>query len=174
MSWVEVIIAGAVAMSAPVHVSQVPPAAHLNDRLLASHNAERARLGVKPLAWSDDLAAKARKWAEHLAATNTFEHAVISKAEGDQGENLWMGTRDSYEAEEMVQAWIDERTMFKSGKFPANSTTGNWTDVGHYTQLIWQGTSRLGCAVATNRNDDYLVCRYDPPGNWVGQNPLGR
>jgi Cysteine-rich secretory protein family len=143
-------------------------------RLLAAHNSERVRLGLKPLKWSPVLAENARKWANHLANTGTFEHAVPAKGEADQGENLWMGTRASYDPEEMVQAWIDERTLYKSGKFPAVSTTGDWRDVGHYTQLIWHSTSQIGCAISANQSDEILVCRYDPPGNWEGQHPFGR
>ena len=56
-----------------------------------------------------------------------------------------------------------------TGIFPAVSTSGNWTDVGHYTQMIWKGTSRLGCAVHKGRHWDFLICRYSPPGNVVGQ-----
>jgi uncharacterized protein YkwD len=175
LSWIEIIIACSAALGAPVSPSPLSPhAASRDERLLAAHNVERVRVGAKPLTWSPILAENAQKWANHLAGTATFEHAVISKAEGDQGENLWMGTRQSYEVEEMVQAWIDERKLYKPGKFPANSTSGNWTDVGHYTQLIWHDTRKVGCAIAANQNDEFLVCRYDPPGNWQGQNPLER
>ncbi|WP_197707084.1 CAP domain-containing protein [Calothrix sp. NIES-3974] len=28
-------------------------------------------------------------------------------------------------------------------------STGNWVDVGHYTQIIWRNTTEVGCAIAT-------------------------
>jgi hypothetical protein len=40
--------------------------------------------------------------------------------------------------------------------------------VAHYTQIVWPTTQRVGCATASNRSSDYLVCRYLPTGNLVG------
>jgi Cysteine-rich secretory protein family len=151
----------------PVLTVEMPS---FDDRVLTAHNQERARLGLKPLVWSNRLASKALNWAKHQAETDTFEH----DADTEDGENLWMGTKGFYRPEEMVGAWTSERALFKLGLFPKNSKTGNWMDVGHYTQLIWFNTTAVGCARVANRTDDYLVCRYDPPGNWMGQNPLGR
>ncbi len=142
------------------------PAPDLAARLLASHNAERARLGVPPLHWSPQLVADAQLWAKHLAQTNRFEHAPDAPKGHEQGENLWMGTTHAYTPEEMVDAWVEERVNFINGIFPNVSRTGNWHDVGHYTQLIWANTTDVGCALASNANDDYLVCRYSAPGNW--------
>jgi hypothetical protein len=48
------------------------------------------------------------------------------------------------------------------------SRTGDWSQVAHYTQIVWPATQRVGCATASNRSNDYLVCRYLPAGNVVG------
>ncbi len=48
--------------------------ADLANSILAIHNSERSAVGVPPLVWSDDLAASAKTWAEHLATTGKFEH----------------------------------------------------------------------------------------------------
>ncbi|MDB5672173.1 MAG: Fis family transcriptional regulator, partial [Alphaproteobacteria bacterium] len=48
------------------------------------------------------------------------------------------------------------------------SSSGHWSDVAHYTQMIWRDTDRIGCALYSTRQWDYLVCRYAPPGNVVG------
>jgi hypothetical protein len=42
--------------------------------LQAMFDAIRARVGVPPLVWSDQLAAVAQEWANHLIATNAFSH----------------------------------------------------------------------------------------------------
>jgi len=45
---------------------------------------------------------------------------------------------------------------------------GRWDQVGHYSQMIWPGTDRVGCAVRSSARSDYLVCRYSPAGNVFG------
>jgi uncharacterized protein YkwD len=137
--------------------------------MLDRQNAARAEVGVAPLVWSDDLAASASAYAQELARTGRFAHAVQPLGAGRQGENLWMGTHLAYSYDEMVGGWLAERRDFVNGAAPDFSRTGRWQDVGHYAQVVWQGSTAVGCAVASNRTNDYLVCRYSPPGNVVGQ-----
>jgi hypothetical protein len=99
--------------------------------------------------------------------TNVFQHSE-RKARAGTGENLWMGTRGAYSVETMVGNWASERRLFVPGTFPNNSRSGNWEDIGHYTQMIWPTTTRVGCALASNASTDYLVCRYSPAGNVDG------
>ena len=136
------------------------------DAILDTHNRERARLGEAPLTWSDGLARGAADWARHLAKLGKLEHSS-----GPEGENLWMGTAGSYTTAEMVAGWLDEKKDFLPGRFPDVSRSGNWHDVGHYTQIVWRGTRTIGCAKTTGGGWDVLVCRYDPPGNWIGEAP---
>jgi Cysteine-rich secretory protein family len=139
-----------------------PPS--FDQRLLDSHNVERARSHAQPLIWDEKLAQSARTWAEELARTNMFEHDHQNR----EGENLWMGTASAYQPEEMVGSWSEERAIFKSGRFPDVTLTKDWADVGHYTQMIWKTTTHVGCARAKGGEMDVLVCRYSPPGNWIG------
>ena len=132
---------------------------------LDTHNMARARYGRTALIWDDALERDARTWAQHLARTQQFEHADVQ----GQGENLWMGTRAAFPLHSMVQSWVDEEVYLKSGTFPNVSTTGNWADVGHATQLLWPTTTHVGCAKASSAGHDYMVCRYSPPGNWRGE-----
>jgi hypothetical protein len=152
---------GAVAASAQVP-NQMPA------RILAAHNAVRAQFGVAPLAWDPMLANAAASYAMQLALTNTFQHSDRHARPGT-GENLWMGTRGYYSYEAMVGGWSSERRYFMPGVFPAVSRSGNWEDVGHYTQMVWPTTTRVGCAVASNAASDFLVCRYSPAGNIDGR-----
>ena len=80
-----------------------------------------------------------------------------------------MGTAGAYSTESMVGSWASEKTMFRRGIFPNVSTTGNWLDVSHYTQMIWRTTTAVGCAVHRARGMDYLICRYSPRGNQDGR-----
>jgi hypothetical protein len=137
-------------------------------RLLAMHNLERARVHAPPLQWDPQLAAAAASYGPALARLGRLQHSPRDNRPG-QRENLWMGTRGRYSPEQMVASWIDERREFRPGVFPNVSTTGNWYDVSHYTQLIWKSTTRVGCAIHPGPQFDYLICRYSPPGNIDGR-----
>ena len=142
--------------------------AGVEERLLARHNDERATRGLPPLVWDQALVRTARGWADHLAATGAFYHAP-ERPRAPEGENLWAGTRGRFSPEAMVDAWVREKRYYKPGIFPDNSTTGRVADVGHYTQLMWRATRRVGCAVATGAREDVLVCRYAEAGNYRGE-----
>ncbi|WP_082836022.1 CAP family protein [Croceicoccus bisphenolivorans] len=138
------------------------------ERLLEAHNSERRRMGVPELRWSPKLAAQAQAYARKLSKGNSLVHA--SNAErGGAGENLWAGRAGFYTAEEMIEGMIDEKRHFTKGDFPKVSRTGQWRDVGHYTQLIWRDTTEMGCAVVPGGGNDWLVCRYWPAGNIYGK-----
>jgi len=148
-------------------------AATVQERLLASHNAERFAAGIPSLQWDDQLAASAAQWGTHLAALNDLEHSPSDPNDPDpEGENLFLGTRGYYAPEQMVGMWIDEKKDFKPGVFPANSRTGRFKDIGHYTQLMWRSTDRVGCAITRNQDYDFLVCRYLEGGNVIGERPF--
>jgi hypothetical protein len=47
---------------------------------------------------------------------------------------------------------------------------------GHYTQIVWDGTTDIGCgyAIGDVNGTGYgilIVCRYGPSGNYRGQTP---
>ena len=158
----------ALALSSPLLIGANDLASAFDVRVLAVHNQERASMGLVPLRWNPALAGSAQAWANHLAATGSFRHAPESE-DNPQGENLWAGTKGYFPLEARVTAWVREKRYFKRGIFPANSTTGNVEDVGHYTQLIWRDTHEVGCAQATGAREDVLVCRYSSPGNYIGE-----
>ncbi|MES2059385.1 MAG: CAP domain-containing protein [Pseudomonadota bacterium] len=143
----------------------------LRKAMLAGHNDARARTGAAPLAWNATLAADARGYAQDMARSRRFEHSHEPRGASAQGENLWTGTRGAYRYDEMIGHWVEEQRFYRRAPTPYFSTSGKWQDVAHYTQIIWGRTTEFGCATASNDQDDYLVCRYTPPGNVVGQLP---
>ena len=145
--------------------------ADFNQRVLAAHNAERAAIGVGPLAWNAELAADARAWADELARTGRFEHSPDEVGAEPQGENLWAGTPRAFSPEKMVGLWVSEKKDYHPGVFPNNSRSGDVENVGHYTQLIWRNSGQVGCATAVGRNEEFLVCRYSRAGNVYGERP---
>lgn len=140
-------------------------------RILSAHNSERARAGVTPLVWDNTLGNAAAVYAAQMAMTGRFAHSDRSLRRGT-GENLWMGTHGAFSVEAMVGGWASEKRFFRPGVFPNVSRSGDWEDVGHYTQMIWPTTQRVGCALASTPRVDYLVCRYAGVGNIDGR-PVG-
>jgi len=136
------------------------------EEILQAHNTYRAAVHVPPLTWSATLARHAQEWANHLASLgNVLQH---SQTEGE-GENVWAGTAGAFTSTQMVEAWGEEQQYFVPGIFPEVSKTGNWADVGHYTQMVWRTTTEVGGAIARGGGNDVLVCRYSPQGNIIGQ-----
>uniref|UniRef100_A0A452QBY5 ShKT domain-containing protein n=1 Tax=Ursus americanus TaxID=9643 RepID=A0A452QBY5_URSAM len=84
------------------------------------------------------------------------------------GENLYMS---SYPApwSEAIQNWYEERHNFVYGVGPKSSDAV----VGHYTQLVWYSSYRVGCGIAYCPNQEslkyYYVCQYCPAGNNVSK-----
>lgn len=142
---------------------------HLAARMLHIHNAERERLDLPKLKWNIHLEEEARNWAHELSRRGRLDHADKATRNGT-GENLWMGTAGNWPVETMVGMFLEERKHYLPGAFPNVSRTGNWKDVGHYTQVIWRDTQEVGCALVTARGNDVLVCRYWPAGNVWGAN----
>ena len=158
----------ALVLPAPAAAAAANVASQFPARILAAHNAARAQAGVQPLAWDPALGNAAASYAMQLALTNSFQHSD-RRARPGTGENLWMGTRGAFSYDAMVGRWAAERSDFVPGVFPAVSRSGNWEKVGHYTQMVWPTTTRVGCAVASNAANDFLVCRYSPAGNIDGR-----
>jgi pathogenesis-related protein 1 len=129
--------------------------------MLAAHNAVRATQAIRPLIWSDKLAARAQDWADTLLARDEFMH----RPKSPYGENLFAIEGESASPEEVVGAWASEARDY-------DYATNRCRKVcGHYTQLVWAGTKAVGCGVARNSRREVWVCNYDPPGNYVGKRP---
>lgn len=161
--------------------------------MVDAHNRVRAEVGVGPLAWSDSLAAFAQEWANELAASNgcQMQHRPPDGRFAQRyGENLyWAGPRitttttttagvvSRRETREMVSvspenvalAWASEKPDYSY----ADNDCAPERMCGHYTQMVWNDTRRVGCAMARCADDGQIwVCNYDPPGNWVGRRPF--
>ncbi len=169
--WIRLLAGFVLVLSIPMASVAQPPAltddVSFSRQILEAHNKYRSAVGVPPLVWSDELARAAQVWANTLSLDAQFAHDPSVR---NQGENLWMGTAGAFTPTQMVDGWGQERRHFKFGTFPDVSTTANWFDVGHYTQMVWKNTTSVGCAGSTGSDGYYrLVCRYSPAGNIMGQ-----
>lgn len=129
--------------------------------VLAEHNKARREVGVPNLRWSTQLENIAYNYAQELASSCSFQHS-----NNGYGENLFYGTKGYYTAVDGVKAWWDEKK-----DYDYENNTGNGKVVGHYTQLVWRKTTEVGCGVAIGCGNLYLVCNYNPAGNFNGEWP---
>ncbi|KAF2655817.1 PR-1-like protein [Lophiostoma macrostomum CBS 122681] len=125
---------------------------------LDAHNAARAEVGTKDLVWDASLAADALAYAQTLASTGTFEHSGV---EG-QGENLYMQSNTDNPLLNAVNAFVSEKSEYDGGVI----TESNYS---HYTQVVWKDTTNVGMASAKGSGGTYVVARYSPPGNYLGE-----
>lgn len=144
---------------------------------LDAQNAVRRNASPTPspplpaLTWSTSAADVAQAWANGC----TYQH---NAGRGDRGENIAASApQGTWGAADAVAAWASEAKDYDL----ASNTCASGKECGHYTQLVWRDTVRVGCAHracstgspfgAQNPNWDFWVCDYEPPGNWVGQRP---
>jgi hypothetical protein len=165
---IAITIAALAATPAHAAVATSPGLDGINHRILSLHNAARADVGAPPLQWDPALAVAAASYGPALSRLGRLVHSPRTGRE-NQRENLWMGQQGRFGPEEMVGAWTAEKSHFSPGQFPNVSRTGKWSDVAHYTQMIWKTTTHVGCAIYRDGGWDYLICRYSPPGNRDGK-----
>lgn len=123
--------------------------------LLDAHNAYRDQHCAPPMTWSKAAAASAQEWANQCNFSHPGGHGY--------GENLAWGT--SMSPARAAQMWYDE-----VGAYDWNNP-GFSQATGHFTQVVWQSTTQIGCGMAQCGNRTFIVCRYAPPGNYEGQFP---
>jgi len=145
-----------------ISVSQNPLRPAWSQEMLSAHNQWRQRTGIPPLAWSDDLAKYAQSWANHLASDN-FQ--LYHRPNNPYGENLTWAAHQQLSPTQVVNMWGDEIKHY-------NYDTNRCSAVcGHYTQLVWENTTEVGCANVQSGHQEIWVCNYNPPGNYRGQKP---
>ncbi|PON86804.1 Cysteine-rich secretory protein, allergen V5/Tpx-1-related [Trema orientale] len=131
---------------------------------LDAHNSARDEYCIDELRSDDKLASYAEQYAsKHINDCNLVHSG------GPYGENLaWSGGELS--GVDAVKMWVNEKVNYDE-----NSNTCALGKVcGHYTQVVWRNSVRLGCAkVRCNGNKGtFIGCNYDPPGNYIGQRPF--
>lgn len=132
--------------------------------VVAAHNALRAEVGVGPLAWDAALSTYAQNHVKTLIGACALAHS-----NGPHGENLasWTGAAGPANA---VALWGSEKSKYAGA---GAAYTGPADGAGHYTQVIWRATAKVGCARATCSKNGaawtIVSCNYDPRGNVMGE-----
>ncbi len=121
---------------------------------LSLHNNFRAKHEAAGLEWDSTLAEYALKHASQCI----FEHS-----HGPYGENLAAGYRTT---EAAITAWYSEESLYSYTNPQFSKATG------HFTQLVWKSTRKVGCAIVPCKGlhgtpGNYVVCEYSPAGNII-------
>lgn len=135
--------------------------------MVKRHNKYRKEVGVPEINWSNEAAQFAQEWANHLAKNCMMKHSNNKQ----YGENVFKGYGKSYTPTYVADVWASEKADWKGGKI----TYKNYADAGHYTQMIWYSSTKMGCGTATCADGSVIVsCSYSPSGNMVGEDPTGK
>ncbi|XP_039027663.1 pathogenesis-related protein PRB1-3-like [Hibiscus syriacus] len=143
---------------------------------LSAHNAVRLRHGQSPLTWNYTVANFAEQWAEKRSNDCKLIHS-----HGSYGENLFWGDGSrNWRPATVVKSWASEQAFFDpisnsraKKKMCCHYTRGRAGP--DYTQIVWKDTRSVGCASVkcSNSKGSFIVCNYDPPGNYVNEHPFG-
>ncbi|KAI0905412.1 glycoside hydrolase family 128 protein [Ustulina deusta] len=136
-------------------------------KALDAQNNKRKAKGLKPLAWDNQLAKNAEAYAKHLAQIGKLEHSSGDQRP-NQGENLAWASASSTPLVMSANMWLAEEKNYHGEPIGQ----GDFGSYGHYTQCMWKSTTKVGMAWAKDaKGGVYIVGRYSPTGNFVGQKP---
>ncbi|KAL7074932.1 hypothetical protein ACQ4LE_006083 [Meloidogyne hapla] len=162
----------------PVHALSASEQKFLEDR----HNLRRSQLangqsqnktGMMPTAkniwtmkYDASLEASAQSWTSQCTLTHS------GSPNGENG--CFIGNNETNVITALstcCDAWWAE--LVNNGA-PSDLvvTSSNWYPTGHWSQMAWANTLKVGCGLAYCPSSPYkthIFCQYSPPGNYMNQ-----
>uniref|UniRef100_A0A0K0F4V3 CAP domain-containing protein (inferred by orthology to a human protein) n=1 Tax=Strongyloides venezuelensis TaxID=75913 RepID=A0A0K0F4V3_STRVS len=129
----------------------------LRKLFLTQTNNYRVLHQVGKVVVNSTIQAGAQEWADYLA----FTYKGLKHSSSGFGENLAYAS--SSIANTAVKMWYDEVKYYNF------SAPGFSSATGHFTQLVWKNSKQVGFGITESKGIVYVVCRYSPPGNYLGQ-----
>lgn len=141
--------------------------------MYSRHNYYRALHKDTPSITRDStIEAVAQAYAEKIAKAGVMEHSGNKK----YGENIFLtmssGPDPKFTGTDGVDRWYKEISKYDYKK-------PGWGDgsAGHFTQVIWKSSTKVGCGAAVGRYKSngtnwyavFVVCNYYPPGNYSNE-----
>lgn len=165
--------------AAPSSTAAAAPAGYASTAVSA-HNTHRKYHSAGDIAWDDNLASIAQTTAQ----TCKFAHDVttgkgsVNNGNG-YGQNIAAGSGSAIDDVINGQWYGGEAVAFQNlglygNSNPVNDEFDSW---GHFSQLIWNGSTTVGCYTAqcdqgvtevSGFMNSFTVCNYAPAGNMMG------
>jgi len=132
--------------------------------ILSAHNQERRLVGNQDLIWDYDLEEFAADWASTLSSRGS---GLSHRPNNKYGENCYWSSTSYVSPDAAILCFNEEKEMYNYGPVSYQ----NFRVTGHYTQVVWYRTTKVGCAAVSGNSGTYVVCNYNPPGNLIGDYP---
>ncbi|KHJ79276.1 SCP-like protein [Oesophagostomum dentatum] len=111
------------------------------------------------------------KQSERSAKKEVGENIYVSRARGDKRKlaeevtnpHFYRNTKTIITALQAARNWFSELANYGVGKENVLSkelTERPGTKIEHYTQMVWQTTTSLGCAIQNCKKMTLFVCNY--------------
>jgi len=135
---------------------QADPTQDQIDTIISLHNNERALVCVANIQWNTSIALMAQSYTNGCPSGHSGVQGY--------GENIAGGTAP---VSTLVGLWINEKSGYVCG------TCCSDYSALHYTQMVWSGSTQIGCGFADSTLCGYnlLICNYYPAGNFEGEEP---
>lgn len=143
-------------------------------------NYYRAKHGVGALTEDSTIRSTSQAWANYLSDNNLFQHNTAKLPTLGYGENLAMnyasGSASTLTAAACSKSASDAIDMWYNEVKDYNFQTGGFSmSTGHFTQLVWKSTTKVGHGVAFSVDPNYpsftkmiLCADYQAAGNMQG------
>ncbi|XP_048767633.2 cysteine-rich venom protein Mr30-like [Ostrea edulis] len=139
--------------------------------ILDTHNLLRSQVNppaknMMKMSWDNDVALVAQKWAENCDLKHDGKYQRRIPGRFSAGQNLlWSEFRITWNVT-IYALYVSEVSKFTYGG-------PNPPGVGHYTQIVWADSIKVGCGYAhcQTKGLHYYVCNYSPGGNSYNMQP---
>ena len=149
------------------------------DQIVDAHNYYRRSVqpgaaDMKLMEWSDCLEQVAE---DYLSDCPGFKHNykrtsnakdLACQPSGYVGENLFWTSASITNVSLPIENWNNEHKYYDINSKSCAKVCG------HYTQVVWANTYKVGCAkvfCSSGLRGTYFLCNYSPSGNYRGQAP---
>ena len=137
----------------------------VRNKILQRHNYYRAKHQASALVRESEIEAIAQSYTESIIKSGgILRHSQNEYKNQHLGENLYSGTNIKDIGTACVELWYSEEPSYNY-KNPGFSSSS-----GHFSQLVWKNSKKLGCGIGCNsQNECYVTCNYYPAGNYLNQ-----